>query len=150
MLANVKLKTGQHYSSMSIRIIRLILTQGARRCSPTLAHSLLFGTGWAPGAVQLTTGSVITPLSQIAPLKNITFQYKKLHYKLLHCKFNTLKRNATLENRIRISSLYWIKWVDGQLLQQHSHWECWVLLWHGMEVGPPSQTKFLRLVHWSS
>lgn len=35
--------------------------------------------------------------------------YKKLHYKLLHRKFNTLKKNATLENRIRISSLHWIE-----------------------------------------
>lgn len=44
--------------------------------------------------------------------------YKKLHYKLLYRKFNTLKKkNATLENRIRISSLHWIKRVDTKFSQ---------------------------------
>lgn len=51
--------------------------------------------------------------------------YKKLHYKLLHRKFNTLKKNATLENRIRISSLHWIKRVDNMHARNAAYAEAW-------------------------
>lgn len=79
-------------------VIRLILTQEQgvegftiRRAFHTFARLCL---AQCEPRMQLSLSQALSlhRLSQIAPLKNITFQYKKLHYKLLYRKFNTLKK----------------------------------------------------------
>lgn len=44
------------------------------------------------GWVSVSYHHIVTPIEPGISLKNITFEYKKLSYKLLHSKFNTLKK----------------------------------------------------------
>lgn len=111
-------------------VVRLILIQGARswglhnqtRSPHTLARLCL---AQCEPRVQLSLSQALLlhQLSQIAPLKNITFQYKKLYYKLLHCKFNTLKKCHPGKPH-RNFKFALDKAVDSPLSLQHLHQEC--------------------------
>lgn len=132
MLINVRFQTERHHSSMPITVIRLIVTEGARSWGLHNQKHVFFTHTrrlvWhseSPGYSSACHRLCYYTDSQTAPLKNITFQYKKLHYKLLHCKFNTLKKCHPGKPH-RNFKFALDKAVDSPLLQRHLHWECGV------------------------
>lgn len=94
--------------------------------------------------VQLSLSQALSlhRLSQIAPLKNITFQYKKLHYKLLYRKFNTLKKMPPWKTASEFQVCTGERGSTANSQgSTHTGSACC-----SVEVGPPSQIDFLRLV----